>query len=209
MKGNLRSINFCTAAKLKMTSIKVENRDMDTTKDTTINSETSLDYYECLNDIYINKYMDLITQRSANEVYVFDTFFFTAFSEKGFSSVYHWTKNINIFSKKKLMIPIYTKEENRWSLVYVDMTKEKMIYYDKFGKNNSKHMRLIMKYLKLEHFLRNGVFLKTFFIQIPSKHLSRNARLLFSLTDMKRFHKQIVCDVKDDNISFLISSYNT
>ncbi|XP_060843214.1 sentrin-specific protease 3-like isoform X3 [Rhopalosiphum padi] len=117
MKGNLRSINFCTAAKLKMTSIKVENRDMDTTKDTTINSETSLDYYECLNDIYINKYMDLITQRSANEVYVFDTFFFTAFSEKGFSSVYHWTKNINIFSKKKLMIPIYTKEENRWSLV--------------------------------------------------------------------------------------------
>jgi len=186
------------------------------------------DDYACLDDKYINKYMDLITKRSGNNVYVFDTFFFTALSEKGYSRVHRWTKNIDIFSKQKLMIPIYIREENCWSLVLIDMAKKVLKYYDKSGKYNPKHIRLIVKYLKLEHFMRKGEFLKTKFTETPinifnsdidildcglficviAEHLSRNARLLFTLKDMKRFHKQILCDVTGDSITCLNSSYN-
>ncbi|XP_025197505.1 sentrin-specific protease 1-like [Melanaphis sacchari] len=197
--------------------------------DTTNNSMTDSDYYVCLNDTYINKYMNLIAKRSANKIYVFDSFFFTSLYENGYSRVHNWTKNVDIFKKKALMIPIYTREENRWSLVMIDMANKTMRYYDKFGKYNPRNIRLIIKYLKLEHFMRKGTFFKKNVIRTPTnicssnidildsglficviaEHLSRSALLLFSLNDMKRFHKQIVCDIKCDKISNLIPSFYT
>lgn len=192
-------------------------------------SPSDVDDSACLDAEHINKYMDLITIRSGNNVYVFDIFFFTALSEKGYSHVHRWTTNIDIFSKQKLMIPIYIKEENCWRLVLIDMTKKVLKYYDKVGNYNPKHIRLIIKYLKLEHFMKKGEFLKTKFTETPIKifnsdiefldcglficvmaeHLSRNARLLFTLKDMKRFHKQILCDLACNSITCLNSSYST
>lgn len=209
----------------------VENRNMDMATSTVSQSASPSDFDDCvcLDDKYINKYMNLITIRSENNVYVFDSFFFTALSEKGYSRVHRWTKNIDIFSKQKLMIPIYIKEENCWCLVLVDMTKKVLKYYDKLGKYNPKHIRLIIKYLKLEHVMRKGEFFKTeftesatkifnsdveildcgLFICVIAEHVSRNARLYFTLKDMKRFHKQILCDLASDSITCLKSSYTT
>ncbi|XP_050052951.1 sentrin-specific protease 1-like isoform X3 [Aphis gossypii] len=207
----------------------VEERGMATSTISQSASPSDFDDCACLDDKYINKYMNLITIRSGNNVYVFDTFFFTALSEKGYSRVHRWTKNIDIFSKQKLMIPIYIKEENCWCLVLIDMTKNVLKYYDKSGKYDPKHIRLIVKYLKLEHVMRKGEFLKTQFTESPIKifnsdvgildcglficviaeHLSRNARLLFTLKDMRRFHKQILCDLTCDSITCLNSSYTT
>lgn len=112
----------------------------------------------CFPDILVNKYMDLITKHSSNKLYAFNTHFFTALHLHGFSRIHRWTKNIDIFSRKRLFIPIYSKSKTMWSLIYVNFKDKSIRFYDTQGNPGLKYQRLILKYLKLEYLMKKGKF---------------------------------------------------
>lgn len=167
------------------------------------------------NDEVINEYMDLITKRSPDTVYAFNTFFYLALSDKGYSHVCRWTKKIDIFSKKKLFIPIHI--EDHWCLVYVCFPQKSIKYYDSMGGRNFKCLKLILKYLMLEHddkkgedFHPSGWLLMNVkncpqqmnhwdcgvFVCMYAEYLSRGAPLNFTQQHMEKFRKQIALEIK-------------
>jgi len=168
-----------------------------------------------LNDEVINKYMDLITERSPKTVYAFNTFFYLALSDKGYSHVCRWTKKIDIFSKLKLFIPVHI--DDHWCLVYVNFEKKSIGYYDSLRGRNFKCLKLILKYLMMEHadkkgeeFHPSGWLLMNVkncpqqlnswdcgvFVCMFAEYLSRDAQLNFSQKNMNRFRKQIAFEIK-------------
>jgi len=171
----------------------------------------------CLNDEIINEYMDLINLRSPNTVYAFNTFFFWTLSNKGYPSICRWTKNVDIFSKEKLIIPIHIEEMSHWCLVCVDFKEKTIKYYDSLGERNFKCLKFILFYLFMEHlhkkdteFHAGGWLLQNVpdcpqqendwdcgvFICIYAEYLTRGAPFDFSQKDMKRFRKQIRAEIK-------------
>ncbi|CAI6349900.1 unnamed protein product [Macrosiphum euphorbiae] len=118
----------------------------------------------CLSETIINKYMELITHYSPNTLYAFNTNFFTALSDHGYSRIHRWTKNVDIFSKERLFIPIYFKSNRLWSLINVNFKDQSIRYYDSVGRGYQGGIRtqqLILKYLKLEYLMRKKRFLCT------------------------------------------------
>lgn len=169
-----------------------------------------------LNDDVINKYMDLINERSPDTVYAFNTFFYLALSDKGYSHIRRWTKKIDIFSKKKIFIPIHIEEENHWCLVCIDFREKAIKYYDSLGGRNFKCLKLILKYLMYEHndkknkdFMPGGWALMNMktcpkqlndwdcgvFVCMFAEHLARDVPLNFSQKDMFKFRKQIESEI--------------
>ncbi|XP_060843215.1 sentrin-specific protease 1-like [Rhopalosiphum padi] len=179
-----------------------------------------------LNDEVINKYMDLIAARSPNTVYTFNTFFYLALSDKGYSHVCRWTKKIDIFSKKKIFIPVHIEEDNHWCLVYVDFVQKFIKYYDSLRGRNFKCLKLILKYLMMEHvdkkgeeFHPSGWLLMNVkncpqqlnywdcgvFVCMFAEYLSRDATLNFSQKHMDRFRRQIEFEIKKKKLRKSVS----
>jgi len=190
----------------------MNNKGMDTDEDFDIDNS-----HLHLNDEVINQYMDLITERSPNTVYAFNTFFYLALSDKGYCHVSRWTKKIDIFSKKKLFIPVHVEEENHWCLVCVNFTERSIKYFDSLGGRNFKCLKLILKYLMLEYddkkgkdFQASGWILMNVkncpqqmnlwdcgvFVCMFAEYLSRDAPLNFSQKNMERFRRQIEFEIK-------------
>lgn len=90
-------------------------------------------WYLC--DTVINDYSKLIMARN-EDVYVFDTYFYFQLTRKGeksgWESVKRWTKHLNIFSKRKLLIPINFSSQKycHWLLICVHMDEKKICYYN-------------------------------------------------------------------------------
>ena len=148
-------------------------------------------------------------------MYAFNTFFYLALSDKGYSHVCRWTKKIDIFSKNKLFIPIHI-EDSHWCLVYVNFPEKAIKYYDSMGGRNFKCLKLILKYLMLEHddkkgkdFHPSGWLLMNVkncpqqlnywdcgvFVCMFAEYLSRDAPLNFSQRHMDRFRRQITYEI--------------
>eukprot|EP00102_Acyrthosiphon_pisum_P019813 XP_016657023.1 PREDICTED: sentrin-specific protease 1-like [Acyrthosiphon pisum] len=163
----------------------------------------------------INRYMDLITQRSPDTVYAFNTFFYTKLCDINNKSVHRWTKQIDIFAKKILFIPIHM--ENHWCLVCVCFQQKSIQYYDSFGAKNSISMQRILKYLekelrdkKRQYFDRDGWELINVnncprqtnnwdcgvYICMYAEYISRGAQLNFSQLTMNEFRIQIALEMK-------------
>ncbi|KAL4148596.1 hypothetical protein QTP88_002785 [Uroleucon formosanum] len=126
-----------------------------------INDEEFHNFILCLSDIRVNKYMDMITKHSPNTLYAFNTHFFTALYINGFSRIHRWTKNIDIFSKERLFIPIYFKSNLMWGLIYVNFGDKSIRFYDSHGHGGMRYQKLILKYLKLEYLMKKGKFFCT------------------------------------------------
>ncbi|XP_022169330.1 sentrin-specific protease 1-like isoform X2 [Myzus persicae] len=132
----------------------VENRDMDPKAP---NDEPEKKITKnCLTDTIVNKYLDLVTKMSPKTLYVFNTHFFTTFFEKGYLRTHWLTKNIDIFSKERLFIPIHMKPNKKWALVYVNFIDKSIRFYDAFGTHGLNYQKLVLKYLRLEHLMRKG-----------------------------------------------------
>lgn len=165
--------------------------------------------------------MDLITQRSPETVYTFNTFFYSALSNKGYEHVCRWTKKVDIFSKEKIFIPVHLEEENHWCLVYIDFLKKTIKYYDSLGGRNFSCLKQILRYLMLEHVNKKHVDFRPggwclvndrdcpkqlniwdcgVFVCMYAEYLSRNKPLNFSQKDMGRFRKQIYREIKQKKL---------
>ncbi|XP_037389092.1 sentrin-specific protease 3a [Pygocentrus nattereri] len=101
-----------------------------------------------LNDQVMNMYGDLVMDAVPDRVHFFNSFFYDKLRTKGYEGVKRWTKNVDIFQKKYLLIPIHL--EVHWSLVCVNVPERTVTYFDSQRTLNRRCPKHIAKYLQAE-----------------------------------------------------------
>ncbi|XP_038159109.1 sentrin-specific protease 3b [Cyprinodon tularosa] len=101
-----------------------------------------------LNDQIMNMYGDLVMDSVPDKVHFFNSFFYDKLRTKGYEGVKRWTKNVDIFQKDLLLIPIHL--EVHWSLVSVDIPRRTITYFDSQRTLNRRCPKHISKYLQAE-----------------------------------------------------------
>ncbi|KAJ8266082.1 hypothetical protein GJAV_G00125680 [Gymnothorax javanicus] len=101
-----------------------------------------------LNDQVMNMYGDLVMDSVPDKVHFFNSFFYDKLRTKGYDGVKRWTKNVDIFQKELLLIPIHL--EVHWSLVSVDVPRRAITYFDSQRTLNRRCPKHIAKYLLAE-----------------------------------------------------------
>ncbi|KAM6949093.1 sentrin-specific protease 3b [Aplochiton taeniatus] len=101
-----------------------------------------------LNDQIMNMYGDLVMDSVPEKVHFFNSFFYDKLRTKGYDGVKRWTKNVDIFQKELLLIPIHL--EVHWSLVSVDISRRAITYFDSQRTLNRRCPKHIAKYLQAE-----------------------------------------------------------
>uniref|UniRef100_A0A673JLT5 Sentrin-specific protease 3-like n=1 Tax=Sinocyclocheilus rhinocerous TaxID=307959 RepID=A0A673JLT5_9TELE len=101
-----------------------------------------------LNDQVMNMYGDLVMDAAPEKVHFFNSFFYDKLRTKGYDGVKRWTKNVDIFQKKFLLIPIHL--EVHWSLVCVNVLQRSITYFDSQRTLNRRCPKHIAKYLQGE-----------------------------------------------------------
>ncbi|XP_043271833.1 ubiquitin-like-specific protease ESD4 [Venturia canescens] len=105
-----------------------------------------------LNDEVINNYLELI---SNEDVYVMNSFFFPRLHINGHVAVKRWTKRINIFKFRKVIVPIHLG--NHWCLAVIDMLFGEICYYDSFKGSQPAYLATLLEYLVQEAKEKNEV----------------------------------------------------
>ncbi|XP_004570526.1 sentrin-specific protease 5 isoform X1 [Maylandia zebra] len=101
-----------------------------------------------LNDQVMNMYGELIMDSSHQKVHFLNSFFHRQLMTKGYDGVKRWTKQVDLFSKRLLLVPIHL--EVHWCLVTADIVQKKICLYDSQGNGLQKVGRNILKYLMTE-----------------------------------------------------------
>ncbi|KAI4878289.1 hypothetical protein NFI96_019214 [Prochilodus magdalenae] len=96
----------------------------------------------------MNMYGDLVMDAVPDRVHFFNSFFYDKLRTKGYEGVKRWTKNVDIFQKKYLLIPIHL--EVHWSLVCVNVSERTITYFDSQRTLNRRCPKHIAKYLLAE-----------------------------------------------------------
>lgn len=101
-----------------------------------------------LNDQVMNMYGDLVMDAVPDKVHFFNSFFYDKLRTRGYEGVQRWTKNVDIFGKELLLIPIHL--EVHWSLVAVDVLRRRITYFDSQRTLNRRCPKHICRYLQAE-----------------------------------------------------------
>ncbi|KYO44796.1 sentrin-specific protease 3 [Alligator mississippiensis] len=101
-----------------------------------------------LNDQVMNMYGDLVMDTVPDKVHFFNSFFYDKLRTKGYEGVKRWTKNVDIFQKELLLVPIHL--EVHWSLVAVDVRGRCITYFDSQRTLNRRCPKHICRYLQAE-----------------------------------------------------------
>lgn len=171
-----------------------------------------------LNDLVINSYFDLIVERSKTEghpsVHAYNTFFYTTYKTKGYTSVRRWTRKFDIFSYDLNFVPIHLGVH--WCLGVIDHRSKKICYYDSMGSGEDKCLDLLHDYLCMEHKDKKNVLLDPssystevmkdipqqmngsdcgMFTLKYAEYISRDAEISFSQKDMHYFRRRMVYEL--------------
>eukprot|EP00064_Thunnus_orientalis_P003198 superscaffoldBa00000254_g3207 len=153
-----------------------------------------------LNDQVMNMYGELIVESAHHKVHFLNSFFHRQLMTKGYDGVKRWTKQVDLFSKSLLLVPIHL--EVHWCLVTADIVKKKICLYDSQGNALQKVARNILKYLmteakeKQQTAFENGW---TVSFDEYSRCLALAQPLQFSQKDIPKIRKRIykeLCDCK-------------
>jgi len=102
--------------------------------------------------------MELLNLRSKTNLklprcYFFNSFFYPLLSvnENGynFKRVAKWSKNIDIFSLDKVLIPVH--QGKHWCLAVINLSNKRMEYYDSMGGKNDTCVETLRKYIVDEY----------------------------------------------------------
>lgn len=116
-----------------------------------------------LNDEVINFYMCLLQERDDKLVdlsyggkkssHYFNSFFMTKLitktEEYSYKTVSTWTKNINIFEKDKIFIPLNIKNVH-WTMIVVYIQLKEIHYYDSLNWDGQVYLQHLLHWLKDE-----------------------------------------------------------
>lgn len=101
-----------------------------------------------LNDEVVNFYMSLIAD-TCSDVHSYSSFFYPKLiSNAGYNGVRRWTKKVDIFSKRLLLIPVHLGMH--WCLAAVDFSNKQISYYDSFKGHNPECLQALKQYLVQE-----------------------------------------------------------
>ncbi|XP_070810763.1 sentrin-specific protease 3 [Pituophis catenifer annectens] len=162
-----------------------------------------------LNDQVMNMYGDLVMDTVPEKVHFFNSFFYDKLRTKGYEGVKRWTKNVDIFNKEILLIPIHL--EVHWSLICVEVKQKKIIYLDSQRTLNRRCPKHICRYLQAEADKKNrpdfregwrGVFQMNIarqnndsdcgaFVLQYSKFLALGLPFAFTQQDMPKLRRQM------------------
>lgn len=101
-----------------------------------------------LNDQVINLYGELIMESSNSKVHFLNSFFHKQLITKGYEGVKRWTKQVDLFSKSLLLVPVHL--EVHWCLVTADFINRTVCLYDSQGIGLQDVARNVVKYLLKE-----------------------------------------------------------
>ena len=106
-----------------------------------------------LNDEVLNFYINmLIDESDNNDIYCFSTFFYTKLVDIKkcfkFTAVSRWTKKVNLFKFKNVLIPIHLP--NHWILVQVNLLSSTIFNYDPTNSKKDEILNHIELYLTME-----------------------------------------------------------
>ncbi|CAO3600115.1 unnamed protein product [Absidia cylindrospora] len=181
-----------------------------------------------LNDEIINFYMVLLMDRATSSrsdslpsVHCYNTFFCSTLRDQGYDKVKRWTKKVDIFSKRLLLIPI--NRSYHWTLGVIDLAKKQVLVYDSLnGRHHGPTLKLFLQYLEWEHMDKKktaydtsgwqtimpsgipqqqnssdcGVFACTF-----AERLARNHEFDFGQDDMVSIRRRMVLDIMRKKLS--------
>ncbi|XP_070701262.1 uncharacterized protein [Pempheris klunzingeri] len=114
----------------------------------TLDDLSTLADQQWLNDQVMNMYGELIMESAHHKVHFLNSFFHRQLMTKGYDGVKRWTKQVDLFSKSLLLVPIHL--EVHWCLVTADVPKKKICLYDSQGNALQKVARNVLKYLMAE-----------------------------------------------------------
>ncbi|TWW72816.1 Sentrin-specific protease 5 [Takifugu flavidus] len=101
-----------------------------------------------LNDQVMNMYGELMMDSANHEVHFLNSFFHRQLMTKGYDGVKRWTKQVDLFSKSLLLVPVHL--EVHWCLVAADNIRKRICLYDSQGNALQKVARNVLKYLMTE-----------------------------------------------------------
>ncbi|KAJ0011772.1 hypothetical protein NQD34_012747 [Periophthalmus magnuspinnatus] len=157
-----------------------------------------------LNDQVINMYGELIMDWAHSEVHFLNSFFHRQLLTKGYEGVKRWTKQVDLFSKRLLLVPVHL--EVHWCLVTADFVKKKVCLYDSQGIGLQEIARPILKYVLKEAKEKKQKAFEEGWTEIPqqttendcgvfvleySRCLTLSAPLQFSQGDIPKIRKRI------------------
>ena len=172
-----------------------------------------LNKFKWLNDEVINFYMNLLGERKTKlKCHFFNTFFYTKFEKNkyDYESVSRWTKNIDLFEKDKIFVPIHLG--THWVLAVINLKDKRFEYYDSLKGNPYNILDNLRKYIQNESMDKKktvfniDLFTDHININIPiqtngsdcgvfccefASYLSKGIELTFTQNDMPLFRKKI------------------
>ena len=89
--------------------------------------------------------MKLIVEQNRS-VYAFSTFFYTKLATGGYDGVSHWMKEIDLFCKELLLIPIHLG--THWCLATIDFKLQQFGFYDSMKGTNSTCLHQLKDYIE-------------------------------------------------------------
>ncbi|XP_066266372.1 uncharacterized protein [Branchiostoma lanceolatum] len=101
-----------------------------------------------LNDNVLNGYFELLAEGRPDDLYCFNTFFYTQLCRKGYQGVKRWTKKVQIFQKALLLVPLHLG--NHWCLAEVAVQDKLLYLYDSQGGDNLTCLQRLVGYLCCE-----------------------------------------------------------
>ncbi|KAK1806117.1 hypothetical protein P4O66_012823 [Electrophorus voltai] len=160
----------------------------------------TLDDQNWVNDQIINMYGELIMETTNHKIHFFNSFFYRQLVAKGYEGVKRWTKKVDLFSKRLLLVPVHL--EIHWSLITVDVSKQNINFYDSQGILFKFAVDNILKYILAEaKEKKQTAFQKGWKMTVNKycKCLAFKEPLLFTQEDMPKVRKRIykeLCDCK-------------
>ncbi|XP_033171364.1 uncharacterized protein LOC117148197 isoform X3 [Drosophila mauritiana] len=176
---------------------------------------------EWLNDVIINFYMSMLTERSEKRagelpaVYAMNTFFMPRLLQAGYSGVKRWTRKVDLFSKEIIPVPVHCGNVH-WCMAIINLPKQTIHYYDSMGRPNQPVLDALVNYLKAESLdkrykpLNVTGFVVEHAQNIPrqgnssdcgvfscmfAEYITRNAPITFSQAEMPYFRKKMAMEI--------------
>ncbi|XP_076461373.1 uncharacterized protein LOC143293902 isoform X2 [Babylonia areolata] len=171
-----------------------------------------------LNDEVINFYMNMLMERGEQDghskTYAFNTFFYPKLLQGGHSAVKRWTRKVDVFAHRYLIVPVHLGVH--WCLCMVFVKDKKICYYDSMGGQNSQCLNAVRQYLADESQQKRSIALDLsewtaeivkeipqqmngsdcgMFTCMYAETLTRGENITFTQKDMPYFRKRMVYEI--------------
>lgn len=147
-----------------------------------------------------------ILMEKFDDVFAYSTFFYTKLLHDA-HGVRSWYKEVDIFSKRLLIFPVYQAEYAHWCLAVADVANKQLKFYDSLNKKNLNCLQVLGSYLdqfnggQFSRCQNKNIPLQTntydcgVFTCLYARNLAEGLPLNFSQMDISHYRKQIVTEL--------------